>query len=279
MKNMILIGSALLILVAGGCATSSRTISNSGYQPPDLAYAGPPPRELDEFDVLGIEREQAISEEEIARASEQARHVGIQKGKTILLIQSGAMYPDGPMVTELEKTFHVVPFSGVAAEPKVEVHEQWRSRTRNAVIITESGNSTIPLSAEKYETKKPAEKEKGSYSRFLRLAAARAGAEAIICYWGILESENERMVTKTISWLPGASWVVPDEREHLRIRIKMAVVDVKTGSWTVLSPEPLEEKTWSASSRRAAVDQKAVESMKAKAYQMTVARLMAENTN
>jgi hypothetical protein len=278
MKKIINIGVVLLIILAAGCATSSRSISNSGYQPKDT-YVGPPPRELDEFDVLGIERDQAISEEEIARASAQAQRVGIQKGKTILLIQSGAMYPDGPMLKELEKTFHVVPFSGVGPEPRVELAERMRSHTRNAIIITESGNSTVPLSAEKYETKKPNAPEKGSYSRFLRLAAARAGAEAIVCYWGILESENERLVTKTISWLPGASWVVPDEREHLRIRIKMAVVDVKTGSWTVLSPEPLEEKAWSASSRRAAVDQKKVEAMKAKAYEMTVARLMSQNVD
>lgn len=276
MKKVIMIGAALLILTAGGCATRSRSISNSGYEP-NYTYGEPAHRELDEFDVLGIERDQAISEEEIARASAQAQRVGIKKGATILVIQSGAIYPDGPMVKELEKDFHVVPFSGIAAEPRAESVEGLRSRTRNAVIITDSGNSTIPLSAEKYETKKPAEKEKGTYSRFLRLAAARAGAESVICYWGILESANERMVTKTISWLPGASWVVPDEREHLRIRIKMAVVDVKTGSWTVLSPDPLEEKAWSASSRRETVDQKMVEAMKAKAYVMTVARLKEQN--
>jgi hypothetical protein len=279
MKRITNIGVLAALLLAGGCATKSRSISNSGYPGP-YNFAEPPHRELDEFDVLGIERDQAISEEEIAKASAQAQRVGIKKGNTILLIQSGAIYPDGPMVTALEKSFHVIPFSGVAADPKSESSEQRRERTRNAVIITDSGSSTtVPLSAEKYETKKPVEKEAASYSRFLRLAAARAGAEAIICYWGILESEDERLVTKTISWLPGASWVVPDEREHLRIRIKMAVVDVRTGSWTILSPEPLETKAWSASSRRAAVDQKAVESMKAKAYQATVARLMAQNTD
>ena len=278
MKKTTIISAILLTILAAGCATHSRSISNSGYQPENV-YSGPPPRELDEFDVLGIERDREISEEEIARASAQAQRVGLKKGETILLIQSGAVYPDGPMVKELEKDFHVVPFSGVAAEPKPESAAGLRSRTRNAIIVTDSGNSTVPLSAERYETKKPAEKEQGSYSRFLRLAAARAGAGTIVCYWGILESENERLVTKTISWLPGASWVVPDEREHLRIRIKMAVVDVKTGSWTVLSPDPLEEKAWSASSRRAAVDQKKVETMKAKAYAMTVARLKEQNVD
>jgi hypothetical protein len=32
-------------------------------------------------------------------------------GSTILLIQSGAIYPDGPMVAELGKHFSSVPFS------------------------------------------------------------------------------------------------------------------------------------------------------------------------
>jgi hypothetical protein len=278
MKRLGNICVVLALVWTCGCKTNTRSISNSGYSG-QYGYQ-PPPRELEEFDVLGIERGQAISEEEIARASAQAQRVGILHGKTILLIQSGAIYPDGPMVTELEKSFHVVPFSGVAEEPKGTSADETRVRTRNAVIITESGNSTtVPLSAEKYETKKTAEAEKGNYSRFLRLAAARAGAEAIVCYWGILETENERLATKTISWLPGASWVVPDEREHLRIRIKMAVVDVRSGSWTVLSPDPIEAKAWSASSRREAVDQKKVEALKAKAYQATVARLMASNVD
>lgn len=279
MKRITNTGVVLALLLICGCMTRNRSISNSGYPGP-YNYGEPAHRELDEFDVLGIARDQEVSEEEIAKASAQAQRVGIGCGKTILLIQSGAVYPDGPMIVELEKNFHVVPFTGVADEPKIEALNQRRVRTRNAVIITDGGNpTTVPLSAENYETKKPEGRETPNYSRFLRLAAARAGAETIICYWGILETENERMATKTISWVPGASWVVPDEREHLRIRIKMALVDVKSGSWTVLSPDPLEAKAWSASSRREAVDQKQVESLKAKAYQATVARLMAQNVD
>jgi len=278
MKTITNIIAVVAVLLTCGCMTKTRSISNSGYSAP-CSYDAPAHRELDEFDVLGIERDQAVSEEEIARASAQAQHVGIKPGKTILLIQSGAIYPDGPMLSELEKNFHVVPFTGVAEEPKTETFDQTRVRTRNAVIITDAGRSTVPLSAERYETKKPQKAETSNYSRFLRLAAARAGAETIICYWGILESENERMATKTISWLPGASWVVPDEREHLRIRVKMAVVDVRSGSWTVLSPDPIEARALSASSRREVVDQKQVEFLKAKAYQAAVARLMTQNVD
>jgi hypothetical protein len=184
------------------------------------------------------------------------------------------------MIAELEKNFHVVPFSGVPDEPKRESFDHIRTRNRNAVIITEPGSSAaLPISAERYETRKPGEAATANYSRFLRLAAARAGAGTVICYWGILETENERLATKTISWLPGGSWVLPDEKEHLRIRIKMALVDVRTGSWTVLSPEPIEAKALSAASRREAVDQMKVEALKAKAYQATVARLMAQNVD
>ena len=59
----------------------------------------------------------------------------------------------------------------------------------------------------------------------------------------------------------------------------MAVVDVRSGSWTVLSPDPIEARAFSASSRREVVDQKQVESLKTKAYQAAVARLVTQNVD
>jgi len=277
MKKSIYV-TAIIILFATGCA-STRSISNSGYEARN-SYT-PPPRELNEFDVLGIEPDKAVSEEDIAKAGERAQRVALKPRETILLVQSGSEYPDGPMVSELQKAYHVVPFTGVAEEPAIQHDTLVTSlRRRNAVIITDSGTpTTVPLSEEQGSTNKPVARETCSYSRFLRLAAARAGADTIVCYWGIVESENERMATKTFSWLPGASWFVPDEREHLRIRIKMALVDVHTGSWTVLSPEPIEASALSASSRREVVDQKQVETLKARAYHAGAVKLLAENGN
>ena len=105
-----------------------------------------------------------------------------------------------------------------------------------------------------------------NFSRSLRLAAARGGNETILCYWGVLESANEKLATKTISWMPVADWIVPDEREHMRIRLKLALIDVRTGNWAVLSPEPVDDSSISRSPRRTVADQKLVETLKQRAY-------------
>jgi len=272
----------LLVLIAccviAGCARKVRSISQSGFQD-NINYAGPHARELDEFDVLGLERDRPVTEEEIQRVSRQSQPVQLAPGSTILLIQSGAIYPDGPMVTELSKRFRVVPFTGVAAERKPNPEAQLREQTiRNAAVITDPNHpvTIVPLTTlarESYRTK-PGREEAGDYSRVLRLAAARAGASTVVCYWGILESGEEKVATKTISWIPVLNWVVPDGRQHLRLRLKIAMVDVATGCWSVFGAEPLESRSWSVKPRREVADQKQVEVIKQKAYELAARDLI-----
>lgn len=238
-----------------GCKTT-RTISHSGYSDTDsvtgfvpcpdgsdsgFEYRG----ELSEFDVLGISRAAVTSDSEIERILANAKPVRLRPGDSILLIQSGAIFPDGPVVSELEKHFRVVPFSGV---PSVR-------RTRDGQF--ESGTT-------------------GSFSRSLRLAAARGGNNLILCYWGILESGNANLPTKTVSWVPVVNWVLPDEREHMRIRLKIALVDVRTGDWATFSPSPIEASKISIAPRRDMADQKLVESLKERAYETGIKELLRQ---
>lgn len=230
--------AAVVMGLVSGC-TTTRSISDGAYAPSPVQARNhwsptPPTRELSEFDVLGIEPNQSISEEEIVRASARAQRVTLTRASSILLVQSGAQYPDGSMISDLEKDFGVVPFTGVAAQ---------------------SGQP---------------------YSKLLRLAAAKAGADHVVCYWGILESAAEKAPTKTISWVPVVSWVLPDEKQHMRIRVKMAVIDVLTGSWTAFSPEPIESQAWSTSPRREVVDRKQVEKLKTAAYEASVRQLVKQ---
>src|SRR6266404_4712420 len=99
----------------GGCSTT-RSISNSGYQPGACSYVSCEPRsapaftyrgELSEFDVLGIARGEITTESEIRRTLDNSRKVRLREGSSILLIQSGAAIPDGPMMEELGKHFSV----------------------------------------------------------------------------------------------------------------------------------------------------------------------------
>jgi hypothetical protein len=244
-----------LILVAclwlSGCA-KTRSISNAAFDPsahpamgyrvgnaadPGFEYRG----ELNEFDVLGVDRSHAATEEEIAQALQNAQDVELKPGGRVLLVQSGAVFPDGPMLLAMERHFAVVPFSGVPP----------RRRT----------------------AQDPEPGETSSYARSLRLAAARAGAETIVCYWGTLESARRKMESKTVSWVPIAGWMVPDEAQHMRIRLKLAVVDVRTGNWRMMTPEPLVDKAWSTAFTRGSSDRKQVELLKEKAYEASVQRL------
>jgi hypothetical protein len=241
--SILLLACALL----AGCKT--RSISNSGYREeqtyfgprvaasdPAFVYRG----ELSEFDVLGVVRGEGASENEIQQALNNAKALTLHRDSSVLLIQSGAMFPDGAMESELKKYFRVAPFSGVPhASPQ-------------------PSDGTI-------ESADPE-----SFSKSLRLAAARGGNEFILCYWGILESASENLVTKTVSWVPVVTWFVPDEKQHMRIRLKLALVDVRSGNWSVLSPEPFDDSHMSVSPRRGVVDQKQVESLKSKAYAATV---------
>ncbi|HYT60485.1 MAG TPA: hypothetical protein VEL06_09955 [Haliangiales bacterium] len=251
MKNHHMLFLAAAWALLAGC-TSTRSISNSSYrdarpasghvpgQPtdPGFEYRG----ELSEFDVLGVARDQTAFDDDIQQALEKARPVRLKPRTAILLIQSGAMFPDGPMVGELSKHFTVVPFSGVPPGKDFLGSQETR--------------------------------DSAGFSRSLRLAAARAGAETILCYWGVLETAQEKIATKAVSWVPVVTWFVPDEREHVRLRLKLALIDVRTGDWSVLSPPPFDSKALSVGTRRAVTDQKLVERLKGQAYEASVRDLM-----
>ena len=51
----------------------------------------------------------------------------------------------------------------------------------------------------------------------------------------------------------------------MRIRVKVALVDVRSGNWAVFSPEAFDDSRASTSLRRGAKDQQQVELLKAKA--------------
>jgi hypothetical protein len=174
------------ILVAG-CTKHVRSISHSGYpqqssycgnriadgmSDPAFEYRG----ELSEFDVLGIPRGEITSEAEIRRALEGSKSVKPRPGSTILLIQSGALFPDSPMVTELSKSFHVVPFSGVPTVRRIGAGN----------LQTESSDPE-------------------SYSKALRLTAARGGADCIVCYWACW---NRKAIDCQPKPCPGCQWFI-----------------------------------------------------------------------
>jgi len=233
MKKSILAVLAV-VLILSGC--SVRSISDSGYK--EGGYYGHRndnpfyKGELSEFDVLGIEADREISEQDIlAATAAKKERMTLRKGDSLMVIQSGAMLPDEDMTKNMEKYFSVTVFTDVP------------------------------------ETNR---KENTSYARALRFAAAKSGIEKIFVYWGVLESGTRNLATKTISWVPIIGGAIPDQTQEIRIRLKVALIDVKSGQWEMFSPKVYEDTATSGSLNRAQSDQAQVAILKTKAYETAV---------
>ena len=230
----------LLCLLAVLSACTVRSISDSGYYADSDRRSGRASNpfyrgELSEFDVLGIDPKVSITEADIQKAFAAKTRIVMSKGSAIMLIQSGAMIPDDVMVQGLEKYYNVSVFTGVPGEGGAQ------------------GNS---------------------YAMALRLAAAKGGYEKIVVYWGLLESGRENLATKVVSWVPIVGWALPDETQRMRIRMKVAIVDVRSGQWDMFSPEPFEDVGASGLYTRVSSDQAQVATLKDKAYKATVEDLV-----
>lgn len=216
-----------VVVLLAGC--SLRSISNAGY--PGRYSAGNPlyRGELSELRVLGLDKTREITEQDIqAAAVEKRERLTLKKGDSIVLVQSGALLPDHEMIAGFDRYFTVVPVSGVP-----------ESDAQNGA----------------------------DYAKSLRYAAAKAGAEKIIVYWGLLEAESDGLATKAVSWVPLAGWMVPDESQRMRIRLKLALIDVRTGQWEAYTPLVQDDKQISATFNRQRADQRQVARLKALAYQ------------
>lgn len=112
----------------------------------------------------------------------------------------------------------------------------------------------------------PAGQSDASHAAALRLAAAKGNCPKILVYWGILETAQKDMSTKAVSWVPIVGGMIPDESQEMRIRLRMALIDVATGQWEVFSPKPIQDTSASARYTRAASDQQQVAVLKARAY-------------
>ena len=101
-----------------GCET--RSISDSGYRgrfawgSGNRYYQG----ELNEMDVIGAPAGQKIGEADITKALAAAGSVRVRPGESLLVVQSGAIAPDGAMLDALTHLgYKVQGVSGIAPAP------------------------------------------------------------------------------------------------------------------------------------------------------------------
>ena len=223
-----------ILLALGGCGT--RSISNVGYRYGNsYNYQG----ELNELSVLGVRVNEEVSSKDIAAVLEarDGKFIELKRGEALAVIQSGARFPDKEMLVSLDPLAELVPLSGVSPEP-------------------------IRLHGERPKNKEPMRIDKS-----LRMAAAKGGASKMLVYWGILESASEpEQAAKHLSWVPIAGRIIPDETQHVQIRVKAALIDVATGNWSMLRTEPIQDKRMSSRLTRESSDLKQVLALKEQAY-------------
>lgn len=93
----------------------------------------------------------------------------------------------------------------------------------------------------------------------MRQAALRGGFDAIVAYWGILETSERVTEGVAASWVPIAGWFVPDASQRMRIRLRIVVVDVHTGRWRTILPQPIDDERASSMATRGSSDRDQVE--------------------
>ena len=210
----------VLVVLFASCLTSGCTTrSISDVQPwnhSNPTYEG----ELNDFDVVGV------GASDLATGEPRLR-----KGQRMLVLQSGAMFPDEAMLGPLREHFDI----GIAS-----------GKPGGAL---DSGNG-------------------------LRSAAARGGYDAVLAYWGVLEASVKPTLGKTASWIPIGGFFVNDELQLMRIRLRLVVLDPKTGWWRSYLPTPIEcERTSSFFSRNRA-DLAQIEQLKVDSYRAAVGDLV-----
>lgn len=112
----------LCLALLSSCQT--RSISDSGYREGygdrgSALYHG----EITELDVLGAPA--------AAAPVEGYTPITVKRGDRLLVIQSGALLPDEPMLKELERYFSIAAFSGI---PSKEQESTYAERLRTAAL-------------------------------------------------------------------------------------------------------------------------------------------------
>ena len=200
----------LTISIVAGCASTS--ISDSGYKRNNEQrswhqnYEPEAGKELNELAVIGVAPNATFDEEQILKSLKEAKPFELTSGSRILLLQSGAQYPDSEMVNSMSSYWDV---------------------------------STLSGDSRHYANK-------GSLNKLLRYTAATGGNGYVVVYWGVIETAEKNLQTKGISWVPLLGWSLPDEKTQIRVILKFAIIDVASGQWKMFQPSPVKDEFLSA---------------------------------
>jgi hypothetical protein len=230
-----------LIALAGAALLFVGCETNVNFRAADFSgdkvyKKGPVGPQLKENEVLGLKQSRRLTNDDINRVLDEAASLKIKEGSTILLVQSGSPHPDKEMADELSQRFVVVPHTGLPNE------------------IRSTPDDDI--------------------SKLLRLAAAHCKAETLLVYWGNLEIKRDDLPTSLVSWVPVVDFTVPDEYQRIRMHLKVALVDVRTGNWSTFRTEPIESDALTTRFAREHEQKWPLQNTKQRLYKNTVQKIL-----
>ena len=230
-----------LIALAGAALLLTGCETNVNYRAADFSgdkvyKKGAASPQLKENEVLGLRNTRRVDDDDISRILDEASALKIKEGSRILLVQSGAAHPDKDMIDELSKRFVVIPHTGIPNEVRTNPDDD--------------------------------------VSKSLRLAAAHSKAETLMVYWGNLEIKRDDLPTSLVSWVPIVDFSVPDEYQRVRMHLKVALVDVRTGSWATFRTEPVESEALTTRFAREHEQKWPLQNTKQRLYKNSVQKLV-----
>ena len=111
-------------------------------------------------------------------------------------------------------------------------------------------------------------------SKTLRLAAAHSKAETLLVYWGHLEMMRDDLPTSLVSWVPVVDFTVPDEYQRVRMHLKAALIDVRSGNWATFRTEPIESDALTTRFAREHEQKWPIQNTKQRLYKNSVEKIL-----
>jgi hypothetical protein len=108
-----------------------------------------------------------------------------------------------------------------------------------------------------------------------RAAAKAGGATHVVVCWGTIETAIVDRITKAVSWIPVAGWVVPDEDQRMRIAVQALVADLDSGQWRLFTAHSDESTASSSLVSRRSADLAAIQRLAPTAFRRLIAMLLA----
>jgi hypothetical protein len=230
-----LIGITFAALLLSGCESNVQYRA-ANFSGDKVYKKGAFTPQLKENEVLGLRHSRRVGNDDISRILDEASSLRIKEGSRILLVQSGEAHPDAAMIEELSKRFVVIPHTGIPSE------------------VRESPDDDV--------------------SKALRLAAAHSKAETLLVYWGNLEIKRDDLPTSIVSWVPVVDFTVPDEYQRVRMHLKVALVDVRSGNWATFRTEPIESDALTTRFSREHEQKWPLQNTKQRLYKNSVQKLL-----